>query len=582
MAFANFTSHLAVLLTILITLNYAGPYLTISLGRGVKKGGSIVSFSLVAGPQQLPITRRDDYVDIQLINPSVFSYFIELLIGSPPQMVKVQVDTSVSSLWVSAACDPDSACDPSFGNYTPQKSASSYDHQENTIISYVDGNVIEVEYYTDTYALSTGINVKDVEFGVAISTSLTNGILGLGFPESDDQSPTLIAQFASQRITNSKAFSLALSNASTTDGGLVIFGGVDTKKFSGSLSVNKITTDSHNDYTIEMDGVGVGTLGGDSIKNLTTSYTNVTISSGFGSSYLPDSIIEILSEYFNARVNDDLSGRYGLPCAMAANSSSFKSFYFASVAIEIPLSALVLPGRYDLCEWALQSNTRNEGNSVLGIQFLQYAYTVFDQTLMTVSLAQYVNCGTHVQEIQSYGVDNFVGECPPARAVTPANNSSSTPSSPGPDTSSSPPFGLSSGAKAGIGVGVVVGAIAVAALVYFILVAKRRRQANNVRESQYLPHYKPHPDMMEQPPPNEVLHEMHTEQSPSALSPVAYTQHNFVNEALGSLHNEVTGYTWTQSTKSPSHSHPMNVIASEMPEGRKEADIAPREIGELP
>ncbi|KAI0098607.1 aspartic peptidase domain-containing protein [Nemania sp. FL0031] len=590
MAFAYLSSCIAILLTTLITLNYAGTYFMTSLGHEAKQRTGVVSFPLTARPHQLPITRRDDYADIQLFhNATQVAYFIQLSIGTPQQDVMAKIATSESSLWVSVACDTryiDSTCDPSYGNYNPQSSTTSSHATGSSTINYFDGGVVSVNYYMDTYALSTGTVVQDVKFGVTNSTAYLNGLLGLGFARSDDPSPTIIAQLASMRITNSKAFSLALSNSSATNGGVVIFGGVDTKKFSGSLSVNHIANGAR-DYTINMDGMGVRALGDDSVTNFTASSATVTINSGFGSSYLPNATIESLAKYFNASVNDKLNGRYGLSCSMAADSSSFVTFSFGSVTIEIPFSAFAYQIEDDLCDWTLQSNAWNGGNSLLGVQFLQYAYTVFDQTTMTVSLAQYANCGTNVQEIQSYGAANFVGECSPARVVTPASNSSSMPSNPTPDSPSSPPSGLSSGAKAGIGVGAAVGVIAVAALAYFMLVARRRREANTVRGSQNLPPHEPYPDKIEQPRPEAGLHEMYAEQGPgayynsSSLRPMTSTHQTLINEAPGSLHNEQTAYAWGQSAKWAGHGHPTTIL-SELPDGAREAGITRHEIGEHP
>ncbi|KAJ8127072.1 hypothetical protein O1611_g6565 [Lasiodiplodia mahajangana] len=575
MAFARVSSWIIVLFTTSIILNYAGPYFTIILGNGARKGAGIVSFPLVADSQRSLITRRDDYVDIQLYkNDFSTVWYIELSIGTPPQNVKVRVSTSVAHLWVSTTCERGSSCDPEYGNYNPRNSTTSSHSLGNYTIEYVDDTVIELDYYTDTYALSTGTTLQDVKFGVANRTDYENGVLGLGFPTNEDPSPPIIAQLASQGKTNSKAFSLALSNSSAANGGVVIFGGVDTMKFSGSLSVRQITTDEYQDYTINVDSVGVGTFGDHSVTNLTATNITVTVGSTFGFSYLPDSTLEILSEYFNARISNILNGSYGLSCSLAANSSSFLSFNFASVAIEVPFSAFAVPFDGDLCWWGFQSNTELGGNSALGVNFLQYAYTVFDQTTMTVSLAQYVNCGEHVQEIQSEGARNFVGECPPARDVTQANNSSTgpipdPPSRPSSDLSS----GLSSGAKIGVGVGIAVGVIAAAALVYFALAVKRRRrQANAISSSQNIPSntpsYKHYPDEMEHPRPDWVLHEMNARRSPI--------------EALGSLPRETTGHTWRQSTNRPSNSHLITAVPPEMLEGAGEANRSLHEIGEGP
>ncbi len=80
-------------------------------------------------------------------------------------------------------------------------------------------------------------------------------------------------------------------------------------------------------------------------------------------------------------------------------------------------------------------------SGILGINFLQSAYVVFDQTLNTISPAQYANCGQNEQGISSSGAGSFVGECAVANVTTmPSLEQGGA--------------GLSPGAKAGIGIGV--------------------------------------------------------------------------------------------------------------------------------
>ncbi|KAI0142735.1 aspartic peptidase domain-containing protein [Xylariaceae sp. FL1272] len=538
MATIRLASCVAIFLVALTTLNYTRRYMVLPSGGGMSNRPRIVSFPLSADSQRLPIIRREEFTDIRLY----------LSIGTPQQNVKVLVDTNVSPLWVSVACYDDdvSTCEPSYGNYDPSQSSTSSLIPGTANITYSDGGDVSLHYYSDTYAFSTGVDVKGVEFGVTNITGVDNGVLGLGLPQEDDHYPNLIHQLASQGRTNSKAFSLAVgspSSESSDTEGVIIFGGIDKKKFSGLLSTNDIIIQnaSYPDYIINMASVGVGTLDGGEVTNLTDSNTTVTIGSGAVSSYLPPSTVMALSKYFNASITDELHGRYGLPCASVANSTSFVSFNFAGVAIEVPFSALVFQYSDDSCQWGIQPNTFSGNTTILGIQFLQYAYAV-----------------SGVAELE------LVGDCMPVRNIT-------TPSSSSNGSSSSSGTGLSTGVKAGIGVGVGVGVVALAVLAYFLLGYKRRRRAKMAKESQDQAPYRPHPETSEDAQPDNAAHEMQAEQLPGAHT--GYLTD--IQEAPCSPYDETTGHQW--SSKWQGHNQPISELASEEQQG-----VTTQPVSELP
>lgn len=206
------------------------------------------------------------------------------------------------------------------------------------IVYYSDGNSINLTFYVDTITLSTGHYVGEVQFGVADYTDYDNGVLGLGFGESSGNTDyrNFIEQLASQEITNSKAFSLALGNLSAVDSGIIIFGGVDTKKFSGSLSANEIVPRDSN-YAITMESVGVGRIGDVDVMNFTDSSTTVALESTVRMTFLPNATVTALLKYFNVTDYED----YTLSCTSVANSTSFVSFNFVawpSRSPSLPLS----------------------------------------------------------------------------------------------------------------------------------------------------------------------------------------------------------------------------------------------------
>ncbi|KAH8166369.1 hypothetical protein CIB48_g1844 [Xylaria polymorpha] len=494
------------------------------------------------------MVRRDEDLQLDLSSLSHY-YYIELSIGSPEQQVRVRADLGDYQLWVSAGCldDLESECDPQYGTYEPTYSDSSSNQLGTEIVYYSDGNSINLTFYVDTITLSTGHYVGEVQFGVADYTDYDNGVLGLGFGESSGNTDyrNFIEQLASQEITNSKAFSLALGNLSAVDSGIIIFGGVDTKKFSGSLSANEIVPRDSN-YAITMESVGVGRIGDVDVMNFTDSSTTVALESTVRMTFLPNATVTALLKYFNVTDYED----YTLSCTSVANSTSFEN----------------TPPEEDKCIFGIQTTT--SGTPILGINFLRYAYVVFDQTLKTVSLAQYVNCGQNEQAMPSSGAAGFVGECAPVGYTTPATE---PPSSPGTSSAAlgSLGSGLSTGAKAGIGVGATVGAIALAALAYYIIAAKSRRQkANNdaAAEPQPLPQHEMHADnMTEQPRPSYSPEQIQAEQNP-------YVHEAPSQDVPSPVYVEITRGSWNQTQKLPGHEPQLAEMPSEMDHGVEEGD----------
>ncbi|KAI1324264.1 aspartic peptidase domain-containing protein [Xylariaceae sp. FL0255] len=475
-------------------------------------------FPRVSSPEIPQITRRDQ--DIQLFgNSSSDTYFIQLYIGTPQQAVKLIVDPGSFQMWVSPACDapsPDADCN-SNGHYDPANSTTSNDTHTSSSITYGDGSTADLNYYTDTIALSTGLQISNVQFGVSTNkTGFTSGILGLGYGESASNTDyfNFVDQLASQRITNSKAFSLALGNTTTANSGVIIFGGIDTKKFSGSLASNDIISSDlgYTSYTIPLAGVGSGTWGGPT-TNISNSNATVLLDSGTTITYLPTTVINGLAKAFNA-TNDETLGGYAVPCSVMENQNSFVAFNFAGVIIQVPFSGLAIPADGDTCFWGIQDDS-NIGSGILGLNFLRNAYVVFDQTLNTISLAQFVDCGQNEQELPTSGASGFTGQCSSGVSTTPG---SPMPTPTGSSTGSGSSAGLSSGAKAGIGAGVAIGALLAAGIAYFIIASRRRRQGADAAEpvQEHLPDgtntvdpaYKEQPYYVPEMSSEPVYHEM--------------------------------------------------------------------------
>lgn len=187
-------------------------------------------------------------------------YTVQLNLGTPSQPVVVIVDTGSSELWVNPQCanagDPTSVafCKtlPVFNTKTSQ---SLVDLHVAGSIQYGKGDV-SLEYYTDfvsvgckyihyvvlwrhvtdPYSSLLAAKIAKQIFGVATSSNdIDVGIMGLGPALSaGDAYPFVLDNLATQKLINSRAFSLDLRSIDSAVGS-VIFGGIDTGKYIGNL-----------------------------------------------------------------------------------------------------------------------------------------------------------------------------------------------------------------------------------------------------------------------------------------------------------------------------------------------------------
>lgn len=341
-------------------------------------------------------------------------------IGSNAQAVKVALDTGSDELFVDPDCDDmdfDEAetqeCE-SDGKYTPSTSTTSQSTGETSQIVYGSG-AVDIAYYIDSIGVpGSSANLTSVQFGRATaSEDLNEGILGIGFGKGTNLNySNFIDALQEQGVTNTKAFSVALGTSSTA-GGNVIFGGVDTKKFSGSLASLDIEAPASGDiqrYAVSLSGISYSN--GSTSKTFSSSTTNsVILDTGSSLCELPTSIVSSMVNELGAE-EDIESGLYIVDCGLMTDSNII-SFDFSGVTVDVPLSQFILEdgGLCILGVMALESGTGING--LLGDTFLRNAYVVFDQTNMKIGMAQYVDCGTNEQVIPTgtTGATGFTGEC---------------------------------------------------------------------------------------------------------------------------------------------------------------------------
>ncbi|KAF2660169.1 acid protease [Lophiostoma macrostomum CBS 122681] len=338
-------------------------------------------------------------------------YFANASLGTPEQRLRLHIDTGSSDLWANAQdsslCQDNSSPCAESGTYNAN-SSSSYKFVNNDFnISYVDGSGAAGDYATDTFHFG-GKTIEGLQFGIGYTSSSAEGILGIGYTLNEVQVnraggkeyPNLPQLLANNGDINSNAYSLWLNDLDASTGS-ILFGGVDTKKYTGALSTLPIVPEQggvYAEFIIALTGLGQN---GNSTSLFSNQAIPVLLDSGSSLMYLPDNVASNLYNAFNAQY-DQSQGAAFVDCSLANQQGSL-DFDFSGVTISVPLNELVVLAGYQRGEPVCFLGIGPAGDSVcvLGDTFLRSAYVVYDLDNNEISLAQtnFNSTETSVEEI---------------------------------------------------------------------------------------------------------------------------------------------------------------------------------------
>ncbi|KAK6585371.1 hypothetical protein PZA11_002098 [Diplocarpon coronariae] len=249
-----------------------------------------------------------------------------------------------------------------------------------------------------------------------------------------------------QGIINSRAFSLDLGSIDSPAGS-ILFGGIDTKKFTGSLEKRPIIAPSRSPdgelrYWIYMTSVGITKPGATTSKRYTVAppayQQPVFLDSGGTLSALPSNLVAAMLSDFTGVV-DIGSGLYLVDCIQTTQSGTL-DFGFGNTIIKVPYNEWIWEPTPGECYFGARAGDPAVTSSwILGDTFLRSCYTVFDQDNGNLLLAQYQDCGSNIIPIGSgvNAVPSVTGACRPTRTAASITSKSSTRPSKSPSTSSS-------------------------------------------------------------------------------------------------------------------------------------------------
>ncbi|KAM9928944.1 hypothetical protein OXX59_001497 [Metschnikowia pulcherrima] len=308
--------------------------------------------------------KRDGY-PVTIVDYRDVSYHIDVYLGSNKQKSTVNLDTGSSDLWV-----------PSFG-YDASTSTTSVDTGEEFSIGYLDGTNSAGEYYKDTLRFETSNPVLS-EFQFAKSTVSSGfGVLGIADRNQEVASTkydSLPWALQAAGITPKASYSLFLGPQGKS--GSVIFGGIDTEKYTGDLTKYSINTNSGG---LGLDLASV-TFDGSTISV----NAPILLDSGTSLGLLNSELMAKLDDIFDATIFMQGSIEYRkVSCDQP--SDKYLEFNFGSNTIKLPYSAAVFKQSSTTC---LLGFGYYDDYMIFGDVFLRQAYVYYDLTDQTISLAQ--------------------------------------------------------------------------------------------------------------------------------------------------------------------------------------------------
>ncbi|CAI7656690.1 unnamed protein product [Penicillium glandicola] len=326
--------------------------------------------------------------------------------GTPPQSIDVAFQTVGNECWVprrtSHACAMfrgDKRCSGSDG-YNKSLSSSMNDlHSNFTISKSIDSFLtLTGELVTDTLVIGD-TTVESMKIGILNVDAIQNTI-GLGYGETNSSFISLTEALVDAGTIKSPAFSMYMQNplysSSTGDSqdekpGTLLFGGVNKSKYNGTLHTLPIVNnpaDYRKAFRVNMTSFSINETSvlpeGLSIQALLDPSVSYT--------YVPESIARNISSQLSATENP-MFGPISIPCN-ATSTDTTLTFEFGVASFKLDIGLFIethsVFNDEDTCYLGIvaKTDTKDTDSVVLGANFLQQIYTIYDMGNDEVSLAQ--------------------------------------------------------------------------------------------------------------------------------------------------------------------------------------------------
>ncbi|KAK5829326.1 rhizopuspepsin 2 precursor [Linnemannia elongata] len=304
-------------------------------------------------------------------------YYGTVSVGTPAQNVKLDFDTGSSDIWFPSSTCTTTACKKhvrfnSAASSTFQKDGRKWN------IGYGDGSTASGILGSDIVSVG-GVQVRQT-IGLATAessqfgSSPEDGLFGLGFNtiESVSGVKTFMDNAIAAGALTSPVVSVFLPSVRRNGGvgGQYLFGGIDSTKYTGSLTYVPVTQKGYWQIHISDASVNGVSLGQASEGIIDTGTTLVIVG---------DAAAQAIHKKISGAINDPNNG-WLVPCSLKTNTGNV-GFKMGGKTFNVPLADLAYEDLGDgsgNCFSGVQGG--QDGLWILGDVFIKNNYCVFSQT----------------------------------------------------------------------------------------------------------------------------------------------------------------------------------------------------------
>jgi hypothetical protein len=290
-------------------------------------------------------------------------------------------------------------------------SSSTYEYIDSDLqVAYAGGDGATGDWVSDVVSLG-GAVLQGAQFGIMDHTTVLEGILGVSYEiiesrptmSGKPQYPNFPVLLVEQGYIASRAFSL-YTNDHRSAGGTLLFGGIDTNKFSGELITLDLQASGSDgfpgvvDFTVRLNGVTGTDAGGNAVTLVGSTTLLVLMDSGTTLTLLPFNLASSIWNFVGATPDPNNPNLANIPCSAQSNPL-LVNFVFNGITVDVPLSQLVIfpDSNSGLCLFGISATT---SDNVIGDTVLSAMYVVYDLDNNQISLAPAVFNSTTENIIQ--------------------------------------------------------------------------------------------------------------------------------------------------------------------------------------
>ncbi|KAJ3789132.1 aspartic peptidase domain-containing protein [Lentinula aff. detonsa] len=344
-------------------------------GRPLRQGEDDLFWTqeMIKGGHSLPLS---NYMNAQ--------YFAPITIGTPPQEFKVILDTGSSNLWVPSSKCTSIACFL-HAKYEASQSSTYKENGTTFSIQYGSGSM---EGYVSVDTLSIGdITIPNQLFaeatkepGLAFAFGKFDGILGLAYDTiAVNHITPPFYSMVNQNLVNDPVFSFRLGS-SESDGGEVLFGGVDDSAYTGKLTYVPLRRKAY--WEVELEKISFGD------EDVDLENTGAAIDTGTSLIALPTEMADMMNAQIGA--TKSWNGQYTVDCDKVPSLPDL-TFYFGGEPFPIKGTDYILEvsGTCMSAFTGLDINMPGGASLwIVGDVFLRKYYTVYDLGKDAVGFAE--------------------------------------------------------------------------------------------------------------------------------------------------------------------------------------------------